>query len=67
MDDEPVTTAELASYLSAPPVKTEGLEHLRSFPSLLALSLRLNTALPSSAASERVFSRAAELRKLRVS
>ncbi|KAL3318582.1 hypothetical protein Ciccas_002756 [Cichlidogyrus casuarinus] len=59
MDDEPVTTDGIASYLSAPPVKTEGLEHLRSFPSLLALSLRLNTA----AALERVFSRAAELLK----
>lgn len=49
------TSKQLDSYLACP---DDTMEVLKSFPSVLSLSLQLNTPLPASAACERLFSAA---------
>ncbi len=48
-------TKQLETYLGCP---GDTMEVLKSFPAVCHLSLRLNTALPASAACERLFSTA---------
>ena len=47
------TTQQLDAYLGCP---GDTVDVLKSFPSVCQLSLRFNTALPASAACERLFS-----------
>ncbi|XP_067283542.1 uncharacterized protein [Pseudorasbora parva] len=49
----PETTQQLDAYLGCP---GDPVEVLKSFPAVCKLSLKLNTALPASAACERLFS-----------
>lgn len=49
-------TGELERYLSC--TSPGGMDLLHSFPEVKRLSLKLNTALPASAACERLFSHA---------
>ncbi len=46
-------TQQLDAYLGCP---VDTIEVLKSFPAVCQLSLKLNTALPASAACERLFS-----------
>lgn len=49
-------TGELERYLSCP--SAGGMDLLHSFPQVKKLSLKVNTAIPASAACERLFSHA---------